>query len=315
MRGAHNYNTAKDVFSKRYALVRAHHHRRRFGFSRPRVAHTTSRDGHTVAVLTRRRGTPGEKIAWNPDGGAGAWAGALEGADAIVNLAGEGIADRRWNDARKRRSATAGCCPRAACRRHRAGRRRRPRSSSVGRRRLLRPVRRRGRHRICTAGFRFSVAASVSSGSARPNRHQRDTGRAAPDGAGAASGRWRAWQDAPAVSSSAPAGRWVRALSTCRGSISMIGFDLSRGWSRRAAHAAHSMAPRRRRSPIASSRARSAARSSAGDRSRAGVCSAHAGGRIRRFAADRPTRCPRARGGAGIPFRFPELERALHDLL
>ena len=60
------------------------------------------RDGHTVTVLTRSpRGAPDE-VAWTPDGNAGAWAGALDGADGIVNLAGEGIADRRWNDARKR---------------------------------------------------------------------------------------------------------------------------------------------------------------------------------------------------------------------
>jgi len=59
------------------------------------------RDGHTVTVLTRSPRTPDE-VAWTPDSKAGAWAGALDSADGIVNLAGEGIADRRWNDARKR---------------------------------------------------------------------------------------------------------------------------------------------------------------------------------------------------------------------
>ena len=59
-------------------------------------------DGHAVAVLTRTpRGAPDE-IAWTPDGTAGAWAHALEGAEAIVNLAGEGIADKRWNEMRRR---------------------------------------------------------------------------------------------------------------------------------------------------------------------------------------------------------------------
>src|SRR5688500_18454261 len=59
-------------------------------------------EGHPVTVLTRqpRVGARGD-IAWAPNGSAGEWALALEGADAIVNLAGEGIADRRWNDARK----------------------------------------------------------------------------------------------------------------------------------------------------------------------------------------------------------------------
>lgn len=58
--------------------------------------------GHRVSVLTRRprSGQPGE-LAWNPDGDTGPWARALDGADVLVNLAGEGIADRRWSAARK----------------------------------------------------------------------------------------------------------------------------------------------------------------------------------------------------------------------
>ncbi|MFP5379187.1 MAG: NAD-dependent epimerase/dehydratase family protein, partial [Vicinamibacteria bacterium] len=57
--------------------------------------------GDDVRVLTRTATAPGE-IAWVPDGGVGAWLPSLEGAEAIVNLAGAGIADRRWTDARKR---------------------------------------------------------------------------------------------------------------------------------------------------------------------------------------------------------------------
>ena len=37
-----------------------------------------------------------------PDGTAGDWAGVLDGVDAVVNLAGAGIADRRWSAGRKR---------------------------------------------------------------------------------------------------------------------------------------------------------------------------------------------------------------------
>ena len=60
-------------------------------------------DGHRVAILTRKpRLGRTEDIAWNPDGLAGPWAAAIDGADAVVNLAGEGIADRRWNEERKR---------------------------------------------------------------------------------------------------------------------------------------------------------------------------------------------------------------------
>lgn len=59
-------------------------------------------DGHDAVVLTRRRDTGAGGVTWTPDGGAGPWASALEGADAVVNLSGESIAGRRWSDARKR---------------------------------------------------------------------------------------------------------------------------------------------------------------------------------------------------------------------
>ena len=36
-----------------------------------------------------------------PESGGGAWTSAVEGADAVVNLAGAGIADKRWTAARK----------------------------------------------------------------------------------------------------------------------------------------------------------------------------------------------------------------------
>lgn len=56
--------------------------------------------GHEVRVLTRRaRGR--SDIEWTPNGQTGAWARHLTGVDAIVNLAGEGIADERWTTARK----------------------------------------------------------------------------------------------------------------------------------------------------------------------------------------------------------------------
>jgi uncharacterized protein (TIGR01777 family) len=59
-------------------------------------------DGHAVAVLTRRpRPAAQDEISWMPDGTAGPWSGALDGIDAVVNLAGEGIADERWTEPRK----------------------------------------------------------------------------------------------------------------------------------------------------------------------------------------------------------------------
>jgi uncharacterized protein len=69
--------------------------------------------GHDVIILTRSPGqSAGDNthsiagtrtIAWTPDGTTGAWAAAIDGADAVINLAGEGIAERRWTDAHKHR--------------------------------------------------------------------------------------------------------------------------------------------------------------------------------------------------------------------
>ncbi len=59
----------------------------------------------TSSLLTpepRRAQAPGvREVTWQPDGTAGAWAEALDGADAVVNLAGESIAEGRWTPARK----------------------------------------------------------------------------------------------------------------------------------------------------------------------------------------------------------------------
>ncbi len=57
-------------------------------------------DAHEVTVLTRRPRRDGE-VAWSPEGSDLAWTKAVDGADAVVNLAGEGIADGRWTAARK----------------------------------------------------------------------------------------------------------------------------------------------------------------------------------------------------------------------
>jgi uncharacterized protein (TIGR01777 family) len=57
---------------------------------------------HQVIVLTRHAARDPEHIPWQPNGASGGWARALSHADAVVNLAGEGIADARWTAARKR---------------------------------------------------------------------------------------------------------------------------------------------------------------------------------------------------------------------
>ena len=59
-----------------------------------------TRAGHTVTVLARTPKAVGQ-VAWTPDGTTGAWAAVVDGADAVVNLAGESIAGSRWTDDRK----------------------------------------------------------------------------------------------------------------------------------------------------------------------------------------------------------------------
>lgn len=59
-------------------------------------------DGHRVLVLSRRP-RHGDDRAWSPgDPSARSWMSVVDGADAVINLAGESIATRRWTDARKR---------------------------------------------------------------------------------------------------------------------------------------------------------------------------------------------------------------------
>jgi hypothetical protein len=79
------------------------------GFLGRPLAETLAHLGHQVVILTRAvRGPTLSQdrgpipIVWSPDGTAGSWAAALEGAAAVVNLAGESIAGGRWTAARKR---------------------------------------------------------------------------------------------------------------------------------------------------------------------------------------------------------------------
>ncbi len=57
---------------------------------------------HDVVRVVRRPVRPGEiAIRWDPEFGT-IDSGDLEGVDAVIHLAGAGIGDHRWNDARKR---------------------------------------------------------------------------------------------------------------------------------------------------------------------------------------------------------------------
>src|SRR5689334_913038 len=60
------------------------------------------RDGHEVLVLTRRPPRAPGEVRWAPASGLDEWARSFEGVGAVVNLAGEPIAEGRWTAARKR---------------------------------------------------------------------------------------------------------------------------------------------------------------------------------------------------------------------
>ena len=77
------------------------------GFLGAPLASLLARDGHEVVVLTRGShnggGAKASQVTWTPNGESGRWASAIDGAGAVVNLAGESIAGKRWSAAQKQR--------------------------------------------------------------------------------------------------------------------------------------------------------------------------------------------------------------------
>jgi uncharacterized protein len=79
------------------------------GFLGSALARALARDGHDVTILTRQSSAVSPPrarttfVSWTPDGTAGPWAKTLEGATAVVNLAGESIAAKRWSAAQKQK--------------------------------------------------------------------------------------------------------------------------------------------------------------------------------------------------------------------
>ena len=83
------------------------------GFLGVALAETCAEEGHDVRVLTRQlppgearhdpgTGMPGvTRVGWRPDGRSGVWAEAVNGADAVVNLAGANLGGARWTPERK----------------------------------------------------------------------------------------------------------------------------------------------------------------------------------------------------------------------
>ena len=56
--------------------------------------------GHRVLRVVRSAGGSGDSMQWDPAKGT-IDAASLEGIDAVIHLAGEGIADKRWTDEQK----------------------------------------------------------------------------------------------------------------------------------------------------------------------------------------------------------------------
>jgi uncharacterized protein (TIGR01777 family) len=79
------------------------------GFLGRALTEALTRDRHEIVILTRQPSTDRpasplvRTVAWTPDGQVGPWASAIDTADAVINLAGESIAARRWSAARKKR--------------------------------------------------------------------------------------------------------------------------------------------------------------------------------------------------------------------
>jgi uncharacterized protein (TIGR01777 family) len=65
------------------------------------LVHSLTADGHEVVRLVRRTPRAKDEVEWDPERQYVDAAG-LVGCDAVVNLAGAGIGDRRWTDAYKR---------------------------------------------------------------------------------------------------------------------------------------------------------------------------------------------------------------------
>lgn len=79
------------------------------GFLGSALSRALTQDGHHVVVLTRRAtatamsDSPRSSVQWSPDGTVGTWGSAVNGADIVVNLAGESIAATRWSAAQKQK--------------------------------------------------------------------------------------------------------------------------------------------------------------------------------------------------------------------
>jgi hypothetical protein len=76
------------------------------GFIGSRLVASLRGDGHRVVRLVRSPSSTADDVLWNPQLGARGASrdliAVLEGVDAVINLAGAGVAEKRWDDAYKR---------------------------------------------------------------------------------------------------------------------------------------------------------------------------------------------------------------------
>jgi uncharacterized protein (TIGR01777 family) len=79
------------------------------GFLGTALTRALTAEGHDVVILTRQAPPAASPqphttfVRWTPDGTTGSWSQALDGATAVINLAGESIAARRWSPAQKQK--------------------------------------------------------------------------------------------------------------------------------------------------------------------------------------------------------------------
>ena len=71
------------------------------GFIGTRLESVLTAGGHQLTRLVRRPTEGPDQVRWDPDGGV-LDRSVLDGADAVVNLCGVGVGDRRWTDSYKR---------------------------------------------------------------------------------------------------------------------------------------------------------------------------------------------------------------------
>ena len=78
------------------------------GFIGSALLPALTREGHRPVRIVRGQAAGDAELSWDPEAGT-IDADGLEGIGGVVHLAGAGIGDRRWTDARKRLMVVTSC--------------------------------------------------------------------------------------------------------------------------------------------------------------------------------------------------------------